>query len=171
MAPYNIDQPSYEMDKNASLRLLMKVNPSLVRKLIMGRPAIKLFSKMSPLVKAKLTGGRKLLEAEKDLYKKIISMGVRKGLQDKALIGAAAGSALGAGSLGWALAKENPETDSRLAKLLTAFLFEPEGKQEQADQQDSSQEQESIELPQIDLPGFFNSNEINWEALESTTTH
>lgn len=113
------------MEKTAVSRSMLKI-PSILRKVIIGSPSIKFFNKMSPLTKMRLSAGRGLLEKELGMYKDFIGSDVYKVLKDKALIGASAGAALGAGSLGWSLAKEEPETESRLAKLITALLFLPE---------------------------------------------
>ena len=113
------------MKKTAVPRSIIKI-PSILRKIIVGSPSITFFNRMSPLAKMRLAAGRGLLEKELGMYKDFISSDVYKILKDKALVGASAGAALGAGSLGWSLAKEEPETESRLAKLITALLFLPE---------------------------------------------
>ena len=117
------------MEKEA--RIGFEKIPGVLRKFFLGRPNINIWGKMSPIAKARLSGGRHLLEKEVGLYKKLSQDKMFNVLKDKALLGAAAGSALGAGSLAWSLAKENPETDSRLARLLTALLFVPEGEMDQ----------------------------------------
>jgi len=150
------------MEKHALLRMLMKANPVLIRKLLVGRPPITLFKNMSPAIKLKLMAGRKLLESESGAYRKVIELGLREGMKDKALIGATLGAGLGAGSLGWSLAKENPETESRLAKLLAELLFLPEdGK---GDSSPTVERQEPSPIPEqsMNLSDLYSSNLINW---------
>jgi len=154
------------MEKHALLRFLMKSNPAMLRKLIVGRPKIELFKQMSPIVKAKLLAGRKLLETEAGAYRKIIELGLREGAKDKALLGAAIGSALGAGSLGWSLAKENPETDSRLAKILTELLFLPEEESKKKSKDSPLPREEPAPArssPQfMSLSDLYNNDAIDW---------
>lgn len=153
------------MNKKLLLRLAMKLDPASMRKMLVGRPTIDLFNKMTPLAKARLAAGRKLLEMESSAYRSLIDKGLSEGLRDKTLLGVAAGSALGAGSLGWSLAKENPEGKSRLAELLTQLLFMPVEVDRKREEPVDTLEWEAPRQSNNSLSDLYNMAEIiDWGA-------
>jgi len=163
-----------DMEKEALVGALLKLNPNKLRKLLLGRPNIKLLSKMNPLDKARLAVGRKALETELSVYRKLIQKGVEGQLKDKSFLAAAGGAAMGGGALGWSLAKENPETDSRLAKILKELLFDDErlkvvGKDGEEPSVPTGAEsfappEEYPSLPPLDTSQLM-GDVIDWEAI------